>query len=151
MARKNRVVVVDSYAIIADLLGEITSRARRVLDSIRLGEVIGLVHYLTVFELAYHWRRGRLPFASEKELLEFIDYYFRFIDIDPRLAIEASRIKVMGDKMLRESRDPRLKRRSLSIADATCIAVALEYRAPIVSGDLDLTFTAKNMGVEVIW
>ncbi len=151
MARKNRVVVVDSYAIIADLLGEITSRARRFLDSIRLGEVVGLVHYLVVFELAYHWRKGRLPFTDEGELLEFIDHYFKFIGLDAELSLKASVIKVKGDKMLKESNDPKLKRRKLSIADATTIALALEYKVPVITGDVDLTFVAKNMGVEVIW
>ena len=74
-----REVVVDTYAIIADLTGQASPKAYQVLDSIRLGDVRGIVHYLIVCELAYHWRRERVPFISSSELIDFIETYFTIV------------------------------------------------------------------------
>ncbi len=74
-----------------------------------------------------------------------------FLPLDYKLAIEASRIKVVGDEMLRESRVPEFRTRRLSISDATTIALALKLGKPIVTGDKDLEYIAKSLGVEIIW
>lgn len=50
MSKKS--LIVDTYAIIADLTGSAPSAARRALDLVRLGEATGIVHYLIVYELA---------------------------------------------------------------------------------------------------
>jgi len=151
MARKAKAVIVDSYAIMADLLGQAPQHALRYLDKVRLGEVRGYVHYLLVYELAYHWRRGRLPFADEKELREFIDTYFRVLNIDAETALEASKVKIAGDRLLREAEDKCLRARRLSAADATTIALALKLGVPVITGDNDLTYVARALGVKVIW
>ncbi|RLE93369.1 MAG: PIN domain nuclease [Thermoprotei archaeon] len=151
MVKKTRIIVVDTYAIIADLTGTITKRALDVIESIRLGETEGLLHYLIICELAYHWRKGRLPFISEEEFLEFIDLYFKVVDLDPHLALEASRVKIEGNIFLKKASDQRLRKRTLSLADATTIALALKYNAPVLTGDIDLSYVAERLGVEVIW
>jgi len=51
MVKKARIVVVDTYAIIADLTGTITKRALDVIESIRLGETEDLLHYLIYVSL----------------------------------------------------------------------------------------------------
>ncbi|RLF05275.1 MAG: PIN domain nuclease, partial [Thermoprotei archaeon] len=51
----------------------------------------------------------------------------------------------------KEAEDRLLRVRSISIIDSTIIAVALRLKTPIVSGDLDLTYVARNMGIEIIW
>ena len=66
MARKNRAVIVDTYAIMADLTGQAPLAATNILDKIRSGEVKGILHYLIIYELSYHWRKGRLPFIMRK-------------------------------------------------------------------------------------
>ncbi len=151
MAKETRAVIVDTYAIIADLLGQASRRAYSVMDSIRLGDVDGLIHFLIVYELSYHWRKGRLPFHDLDEIREFIDTYFRWIDIDREIALYASEIKILGDRILRESGINNLRRRRLSICDATSIALAKAYNVPIVSGDSDLSFVARSLGIEVVW
>jgi len=145
------VVVVDTYAIMADLTGQATPFATKVLDSIRVGEVKGVVHYLIVYELAYHWRKGRLPFRDEKELVEFIDTYFDLVDLSPEIATRAAQVKIRGDELLKQAKRIELRRRKLAVSDATTIVLALDLKAPIVTGDIDLSYVAKRLGVRVIW
>ncbi len=92
-----------------------------------------------------------MPFASEAELLEFIHKYFTIITIDERIALEASKVKIIGDKLLLESGDPGLKHRRLSIADSATIALAEKTKLPIITGDMDLSFVAERLGLKVIW
>ncbi len=151
MAEEARAVVVDTYAIMADLTGRASEKALDVLEAVRLGKTRGVLHYLIVYELAYHWRRGRLPFASEEELLEFVETYFTVEPLEANVALEASEVKVLGDRLLASSGDPSLKRRRLSAADATTIALARRLGAPIVTGDTDLSYVARRLKVDVIW
>ena len=151
MAEEVRAVIVDTYAIIADLTGQAPPRAIQILEKVRIGEVKGILHYLIIYELAYHWRRGRLPFRDEKELQEFINTYFKIEPSSLSTAVEASRIKIIGDQILRDSNDPKLKRRRLSVSDATTIVLAERYKAPIVTGDIDLSYVAQKLGLKVIW
>ncbi len=85
----------------ADLTSQAAPATTRVPDSIRLGRIKGLIHYLIIYELSYHWMKKRLPFPDEKELLEFI--YFDTYDLDPELAVEASRIKLLDERILRNA------------------------------------------------
>ena len=151
MARAGRRIVVDTYAVMADLLGQVPRTALGYLEDLRRGKVVGLIHCLIVFELAYHWRRGRLPFYDERELLEFVSTYFRVVTLDPELAASSARIKVVGDRLLRESGDQSLSGRRLSAADAATIAIAKRLGIPVLSGDKDLTYVAEQLGVKVIW
>ncbi len=151
MASSTRKVVIDTYAIMADILGEASPRASAILEDVRRGRIEGVIHYLTVFELAYHWKKGRLPFRDEYELLSFVNVYFTLEELTPELAIEAAKVKLLGDKLLQESCDVQLRRRRLSIADATTIAVARKHAIPIVTGDKDLMYVAQKLGVEVVW
>ncbi|RLE64400.1 MAG: PIN domain nuclease [Thermoprotei archaeon] len=106
---------------------------------------------LVVFELAYHWRKGRLPFKDINELMEFIDSYFTVLSFDKRDMFEASYIKVVGDSLLNRSTESSLKGRRLSVSDATSIALALKHRVPIITGDADLAYVARYMGVKIMW
>ncbi|MEB2837134.1 MAG: PIN domain-containing protein [Desulfurococcales archaeon] len=101
--------------------------------------------------MACHWRRGRLPFASEEEQLEFVETYFIVEPLEANVALEASEVKVLSDRLLASSGDPSLKRRRLSAADATTIALARRLGAPIVTGDTDLSYVARRLKVDVIW
>jgi len=151
MAKKVRMAIVDSYAIMADLLGQAPPSAIYYLDMIKLGEITGYLHYLLIYELAYHWRKGRLPFTDSMELLEFVNAYFKILNVTPETALLASEIKVKGDNILRSASDPSLRRRKLSIADATSIAISKELGIPIITGDRDLTYVARAMKVDVLW
>ena len=144
-------VIVDTYAIIADLTAQAARAAARVLERVRLGQAVGVVHYLIVYELAYHWRRGRLPFRGGEELLEFVSTYFRVKELDTQLALRASKVKVLGDRLLAQASSPALRRRRLSSADAATIALAENEGAPVVTGDADLSYVARKLGVQVIW
>ena len=151
MAKKTQRVIVDTYAIMSDILGSISAKALEVIESIRLGQIEGLLHNLIVYELFYHWRKGRLPFHNDSELLEFVETYFKLIDIDISIIKEASYIKVLGDRLLSQAPIKELRRRRLSVADTITIALALRFRIPIVSGDKDLTYVARSLGVNIIW
>ncbi len=151
MVEKTEVVIVDTYAIIADLTGQAPSSAVKTLDLIRTGEIEGLMHYLIIYELAYHWRKRRLPFRDEEELLEFVNTYFKLVDLSPETAVMASQIKIKGDSLLRNAKMVELKRRKLSVSDAITLALALKLKAPIITGDSDLSYVAEKIGVKVIW
>ncbi len=124
MGEEARRILVDTYAIIADLTGQVTPKARRLLEGIRLGVAEGVLHYLIIYELFYHWRRGRLPFRDEEELLDFVNSYFIVKALDTTIATKASEVKLLGDRLLATASNPRLRRRRLSVADATTIAIA---------------------------
>ncbi len=151
MAKKANAVIVDTYAIMADLTGQASPEAIRVLDSIRRGETEGIIHYLIVYELTYHWRKGRLPFRNEEELLDFVSTYFNIVNLTPEIAVVAARIKIEGDKALRSSGETRLRRRKLSTSDATTIALAQKLKKHIITGDKGLTYVAEKIGVRTIW
>ncbi len=151
MAQEAKTVVIDTYAIMADLTGQAPRSATRVLERVRIGATRGIIHYLIIYELAYHTLRGRLPFRDMEELKEFVDTYFYVASLDPLTATEAAKIKAMGDGILRDSNASGLSRRRLSVADATTIALALSYRVPIVTGDRDLSYVARKMGVDIVW
>lgn len=144
-----RTVIVDTYAIIADLTGQASTRATELLEGVRLGAIEGILHYLIVYELSYHWRRGRLPFRDERELLEFIDAYFTVKPLDATIAVKASEAKILGDELL--ARNPSLRQRRLSITDATTVVLAEMEKAPIVTGDADLSYVARSLGISVLW
>ena len=88
---------------------------------------------------------------NEKELLEFVNTYFTVKYLDASTAVKASEVKILGDKLLADSENPRLRRRRLSIADATTIVLAMSEKAPIITGDADLSYVAKKLGINVIW
>ena len=63
------------------MTGQVTTRTTEILDRVRLGTIERILHYLIVYEPSYHWRRGRLPFKDERELLEFIHIYILYYQI----------------------------------------------------------------------
>jgi len=90
-------------------------------------------------------------FKSLDEVVTYLRLYFTLATLDIEDYIMASQIKVKGDAVLKSSDDKRLKHRSLSIIDSTIIAYVSRRKFPIVTGDLDLTYVAKSIGLEVIW
>jgi predicted nucleic acid-binding protein len=148
---KIKAIIVDTYAIIADLTGQAPAEAAELIEEVRLGRIKGILHYLIIYELSYHWRRGRLPFRDEEEILEFINTYFTVKTLDENLAVEASKIKILGDKLLASSNNLALRQRRLSVADATTIALAMREKIPIVTGDTDLSYVARKLGIKVFW
>ncbi|MCD6114523.1 MAG: PIN domain-containing protein [Thermoprotei archaeon] len=110
-----------------------------------------MTHYLVVYEPTYHWRKGRLPFRNEEELLDFVSTYFNIANLTPKIAVAAALIKIEGDKALRSSEETRLRRRKLSTSDAITIALAQKLKKPIITGDKDLTYVAEKIGIRTIW
>jgi len=148
---RGRYLVVDTYAIIADLTGSAPPAARRALESVRLGDATGVVHCLIVYELAYFWKRTGLIFRDLEEVREFIETYFKVVELIAELALEAAKVKVEGDELLRKASEPSLRARRLSAADATTLALSLKLGAQLVTGDRDLMYVAQRMRVNVIW
>lgn len=153
MAQKkdSRKFIVDTFAIISDLIGNITPKASEALELIRLGTATGVIHYLVAYEFVYFWERTKLIFKSPKEVKEFISAYFKLAELDVNLAAEAAKIKVEGDRLLKSSSETKLRRRHLSIADATTIALALKHNASIITGDEDLKYVASHLGIGILW
>lgn len=135
----------------ADLVGKASISASRFLEGVRRGILEGVLHYLSICELAYHWRRGRVPFNSREGLLDFVYTCFTIEDVNVETALEAVDVKVLGDELLSSASEPKLRKRSLSISDATSIAVSRRKKIPFVTGDSGLAYVAKRMGVTVIW
>jgi len=143
-------VVIDTYAILAMAYGELGGRAEEIMMRIRRGEVIGYLPATAVYELYVHWLRGRIPaIKSKEELKTFATKYFKVLELRLDDYIESAKIKVEGDKTLREV--PELASRSLSIVDSTLIWLAQKLRIPIVTGDKDLIHVAKKRGIITIW
>ncbi|MCC6016946.1 MAG: PIN domain-containing protein [Desulfurococcaceae archaeon] len=148
--REMRTVIVDTYAVLAMAYGELGEEAEKVLLSIRRGDVVGYLPVTVVYELCIHVLRGRIPvFESIEEFKTFITKYFRIAELRLEDYIEAARIKIEGDAMLKESIE--FRNRSLSFTDSTVIWLAIKMKIPIVTGDKDLAYVAKRKGVEVIW
>ncbi len=109
----------------ADLTGQAPLAATNILDKIGSGDVKGILHYLIIYELSYHWRKGKTNFFyNDKELLDFIETYFDLTPLDSQTALKASKIKIVGDQLLKESNDPMLRHRKLSVSDVTTITLA---------------------------
>jgi predicted nucleic acid-binding protein len=148
--RELRAVIVDTYAILAMAYGELGKEAEKVLLGIRRGDVVGYLPVTVVYELCIHMLRGRIPvFKSIEEFKTFITRYFKIAELRLEDYIEAARIKVGGDIMLKDSTD--LRNRSLSLIDSTIIWLAIKMKTPIITGDKDLAYVAKRKDVEVIW
>jgi predicted nucleic acid-binding protein len=148
--RELRAVIVDTYAILAMAYGELGKEAEKVLLGIRRGDVVGYLPVTVVYELCIHMLRGRIPvFKSIEEFKTFITKYFKIAELRLEDYIEAARIKVEGDAMLKESTE--LRNRSLSLIDSTIIWLAIKMKMPIITGDKDLAYVAKRKNVEVVW
>ena len=132
------------------MTGQVTTRTTEILDRVRLGTIEGILHYLIVYELSYHWRRGRLPFKDERELLEFIHTYFTIRSLDPGIAVKASQVKIMGDDLLSSSGNPDLQQRRSSVADATTIVLA-EREIAYCNWRCRFFYVARTLGIDVIW
>ena len=109
-------------AIVYDELG---SRARSVMEDIRLGRTTGLIPSTVAYEYTVHWLRGRVPgLKSLEEVSTYLRSYFRVVELGFDDYLEAAVVKEEGDKLLREAEDPELKARRLSIVDSTVISTS---------------------------
>ncbi|MEM2664971.1 MAG: PIN domain-containing protein [Candidatus Methanomethylicia archaeon] len=143
-------VIIDTYTLLAMAYGQLGGNAEKVLLGVRGRRILGLIPVTVVYEYCVHWYRGRIPvLKSLDEVKTFLSSYFKIVDLSMDDYMNASRIKVEGDRILRGLRV--MGDRSISLVDATIIAVAFRYKAPIVTGDLDLSCVAKAMGFKVIW
>lgn len=145
-------VVVDTYALLAMAFGELPTRAERAMVAIRRREVEGIVPTTVPYEFAVHWSRGRLPgLKSHNEIVAFFSAFFTVVDLSLRDYVEVAMVKAKGDEILASSGDPRLSSRRLSLVDASVIYTAKKVDAPVITGDLDLSYVARALGVEVTW
>lgn len=147
-----RKVLIDTYAIIAAATDSLTAESEDVLGKVRRGSLRGVVHSLIIYELSYHWHRGRIPaFESEEEMMNYILRTFLRVRLTDELAREAAKVKVKGDGLLKLAEDESLRSRRLSSCDAVTIALGIKQGIPILSGDKDLRYVARKLGVEVMW
>ncbi len=145
-------VVVDTYALLAIVYDEVSSVGRVVLERIRSGEIEGLLPVTVAYEYIVHWYRGRIPALKNiDEVLAYLNTYFNLTMLSIDEYVEAARIKVLGDRLLRESGVEELIGRRLSIVDSTVLAIAYKRNLPILTGDKDLAYVAEKIGLEVIW
>jgi len=69
---RGKTLVIDTYAIIADLTGTISPKARRALDLVRIGEADGIIHFCSSiarakseFSETICGRRGDIDYSNE--------------------------------------------------------------------------------------
>lgn len=67
------------------------------------------------------------------------------------MLIEAARVKVEGDEVLKAADDEVLRERRLSSCNAVTIAVGMRYDLPMLSSDRDLCYVAGKLRVSVLW
>ncbi len=143
---------MDTYALLAMAFGELSTRAERLMMAIRRREVEGVVPVTVPYEFALHWSRGRLPgLKSPDEIVAFFSAFFTVVDLSLRDYVEVAIVKSKGDGILSSSGDPKLSNRRLSLVDASVIYTAKKVDAPVITGDPDLSYVARNLGVEVAW
>ncbi len=136
-------------AIVYDEVGD---SARRLLENIKHGKMRGILSVTVVYEYIIHWMRGRIPgLENQAEVLEYLNGYFKIMNLTIEDYVNAARIKVEGDRMLMNSGIDEPHNRRLSIVDSTVIAPALKRRSPIITGDNDLGYVAREMNIKVIW
>ena len=146
MGEALKAVVVDTYALMARATSEITPRAEACLESVRRGKVKGIIHPLITYEFLLQFHRGRMPiFTTTSEALGFLEEHFSTIEISNQVALMAAEVRFRSDELT-----VKLKRR-LSVCDSVTIAIAKEWKSPIVSGDIDLQTVAEKEHVEIIW
>ena len=145
-------VVIDTYALMAIVYDEVGEDAREVFMRVKSGEVKGLIPATVAYEYVVHWLRGRIPgLQSLDEVMTYLRSYFKLVSLTTSDFIEAAKIKVEGDNILRNAEDEELRSRRLSIVDSTVIALALKRKAPLITGDKDLAYVARAKGVKVVW
>ena len=145
-------VIVDTYALMAMVFGELTPKAENIMYSIYRGEVTGIVPETVAYEYAIQWYRGRIPALKNiDEVKAFLKTYFVIRELEFEDYVKAAEIKVMGDKLLGESGDEDLVQRRLSLIDSTILITALSEKCPILTGDKDLTYVALKLGLHVLW
>ena len=150
--KERRLIVVDTYALLAMAFGELSEVAAQTLKSIRSRRVVGVVPITVAYEYLVHWHRGRIPaLRTLEEALTFLTTYFRVENLSLADWVKAAEVKHLGDNMLREAQDSTLRARRLSIVDSTVIACALRLKAPILTGDRDLMYVASGLGIETLW
>ena len=152
MEGEDEKVVVDTYALLAIVYDEVPARAAELLERVRRKAVRGFIPPTVIYEYVVHWLKGRIPaFKDLDEVETYLKAYFELVDLSRGDYVKAAEVKVEGDRALKQSRDPELRRRRLSFIDSTVIASALKLEAPIVTGDVDLSYVAKLKGLEVVW
>ena len=150
MGEKRGEVVVDSYAILAMAYVELGVNAERAMLGIKRGEITGIIPVTVVYELVLYWLRSKLPaFRNIEEIKTFTSMYFKVADLKLSDYVESAKLKVEGDKMLKSNSE--LKERTLSLVDSTILWTGIKHHAPIVTGDRDIAWVAREKGVEVIW
>jgi len=127
--------VLDSYAIlalvedepgaqvVADILSE--EGTELYLSVVNLGEVYYIISRERGERAAEEVVRG----IMEEETVAIVEVSW------PR-AREAARIKAKG---------------GLSYADAFVLGLALELKAPVVTGDPEIQAIAESLGTEIVW
>jgi len=145
-------IVVDTYALLAIVYDEVSENAKKVLEAMRRGEIKGLIPVTVAYEYIIHWLRGRIPgLKSIEEVTTYLKNYFKVIELSYEDYVEAAKIKIKGDMILRKAEDKELRSRRLSIVDSTVIALALKRKTPILTGDKDLAYVAMKENIGVIW
>lgn len=146
MGEALRAVAVDTYALMAKATSEITPKADACLENVKRGRVKGIIHPLITYEFLLQFYKGRMPiFTTSSEALEFLEGHFSTVEISNRVALEAAEVKFKSVELI-----AKLKRH-LSVCDSVTIAIAKDWKSPIVSGDKDLQTVAKKERVEIIW
>ncbi|ABM80486.1 type II toxin-antitoxin system VapC family toxin [Hyperthermus butylicus] len=154
MARseKAKKVIIDTYTLLAMAYGELSSTAASLLEQVRERRVVGIIPVTVAYEYLVHWHRGRIPvLKTVDEVVTFLTSYFKVERVEFADWVKAAEIKSKGDQFLRNSSNPLLRQRRLSIVDSTVIALALRLNIPILTGDKDLAYVAEKFGVPTLW
>jgi len=141
-----RAVVVDTYALMSKATSEITPKADACLDHVKRGKIKGIIHPLITYEFLLQVYKGRMPiFTASNEALDFLEGHFSTVEISNRAALIAAEVKSKSESLILKLK------RHLSVCDAVTIAIAKEWKSPIISGDKDLQAVAEKEHVEIIW
>ena len=89
---------------------EVSDKSREILVKIRYGGIRRLIPATVAYEFTVRWLEGRIPGLRDiDEVVTFLKVYFQVISISLNDYIKEAEIKVNGDKMLKETKDPLLR------------------------------------------
>jgi predicted nucleic acid-binding protein len=130
------IYIVDSWPSVEIPKGKAISRMSILLDAAARGETSLLLSEMNLGEIFYLIAKDHSPVHAEKVLRYVQRSPCKIVSLAPGDAMNAARLKAVY---------------KISYADAFVAALAIEHRAPIVTGDPDF-LKLRDLGVvDVEW
>lgn len=135
MSRKPKIIILDSWSVIAYLEDEVSSKKVADIIADAHENIIPLAMcVVNVSEVWYIIARGTSEYDADKSIRELMELGIKFVDVDWALARNAATYKM---------------KYKMSFADCFACALAERMKGHLVTGDME--FKQVEDGIPVIW